>query len=54
MSWLWALKIACGAGLLACRFGYIGWRRFSWRRAELWFGLACLAEVLAVIRLQGR
>jgi hypothetical protein len=53
-AWLWAMKIVCGAGLLACRFSYLGWHQFHWRRGELWFAVFCLVAVIAVIWLQHR
>ncbi|MGI8603051.1 MAG: hypothetical protein ACR2OZ_08625 [Verrucomicrobiales bacterium] len=51
-AWLWVLKIACGAGLFACRFGYLGWDQFHWKRSEFWGGLFCLGGVVTVMLLQ--
>jgi hypothetical protein len=51
-GWLWGLKIACGAAIVAARYTYRGWRTFRWRDREFLFALALLAAVIAVIGLQ--
>lgn len=50
--WLWSLKIACGLAILAARFTWLGWNRFSWKSRAFGFGLGCLAAVLLIIVLQ--
>ncbi len=50
--WLYAMKIACGALLLASRFTWIGWRHWHWRHRDFLFGVFCLLVVLAAIWFQ--
>lgn len=50
--WLYAVKIACGAALLACRFTWLGWRHWHWRRPEVVFALFCLVAVAGAIWVQ--
>ena len=42
-AWLWGFKITCAAFLLACRFNFIGWRKFKLTDRWFLFGLFCLA-----------
>ncbi|MFO1042405.1 MAG: hypothetical protein U0941_11505 [Planctomycetaceae bacterium] len=51
-GWLWGLKIACGAAILASRYSYEGWSRFRWYDREFLFGLGCLVAVGLIILLQ--
>jgi hypothetical protein len=53
-GWLWGLKIACGATILAARYAYRGWRTWRWTDREFLFGLAMLLAVGVVIAVQWR
>jgi len=46
--WLWILKIASAAFLLACRSSYLGWRNF--RLTDRWvvFAILCLGVSIAI------
>ena len=50
--WLYAVKIACGASIFACRFTWLGWRTWHWRHREFLFGVFCLAAVSFAIWFQ--
>jgi hypothetical protein len=51
-GWLWGMKIACGAAILASRYTWLGWERFSCRDREFLFGVFLLAATVGVIVLQ--
>jgi hypothetical protein len=51
-GWLWGLKIACGAAILASRYTYVGWWKLRWNDRELLFGLAMLIGVGVVLIVQ--
>jgi hypothetical protein len=53
-AWLWLFKILCAGFLLATRFWYIGWDRFSFRDRYVVFGVCCLIATAGVIYLQNR
>lgn len=50
--WLYAMKIACGASIFACRFTWLGWRMWHWRHREFLFGVFCLIAVSVAIWFQ--
>jgi len=50
--WLYAMKIACGTALLICRFTWLGWQHWHWRRREVVFATLCLIAVSYAIWVQ--
>jgi hypothetical protein len=50
--WLWGLKIACGAGIFACRYEWRGWHTLRWNDREVLFGVGCLVGVAIIVVVQ--
>ena len=50
--WLWAFKILSGSIILAGRFTYVGWKKFSVSDRYFRFGLFCLVAVVVLVVLQ--
>ena len=51
-SWLWTAKILCACHILACRFWYIGWHRFTLKDRYVRFGIFCMIATVGVISYQ--
>lgn len=50
--WLWCLKVACGAAILAARYTWRGWNSFRFRDREVLFAMFCLIAVAGLMWLQ--
>jgi hypothetical protein len=51
-AWLWAWKLLCAAGLLKCRYDYLGKERFRWNDRSNILVLICFLTVLLAMFLQ--